>query len=37
MTQRTEHGAALAATLTAFVIWGFLPLIFNIWGQSKNS
>jgi len=32
MTQRTEHGMGLAAALTAFGIWGFLPLYFHLIG-----
>jgi len=32
MTQRTEHGMGLAAALSAFGIWGFLPLYFHLIG-----
>ncbi|MEJ2347511.1 MAG: hypothetical protein P8090_19390, partial [Gammaproteobacteria bacterium] len=32
MTQRTEHGTGLAAALSAFGIWGFLPLYFHLIG-----
>ncbi len=32
MTQRTEHGVGLASALTAFCIWGFLPLYFHLIG-----
>jgi chloramphenicol-sensitive protein RarD len=32
MTQRTEHGIGLASALTAFCIWGFLPLYFHLIG-----
>ena len=32
MTQRTEHGLGLAAALTAFGLWGFLPLYFHLIG-----
>ncbi|MBI1422113.1 MAG: EamA family transporter RarD [Gammaproteobacteria bacterium] len=32
MTQRTEHGMGLAAALTAFAIWGFLPLYYHLIG-----
>jgi chloramphenicol-sensitive protein RarD len=32
MTQQTEHGIGLAAALTAFSLWGFLPLYFNLIG-----
>lgn len=32
MTQQAERGMGLAAALTAFCIWGFLPLYFHLIG-----
>jgi len=32
MTQQTERGMGLAAALTAFGIWGFLPLYYHLIG-----
>lgn len=36
MTQRTEHGLGLAAALTAFGFWGFLPLYFHLIGPQVS-
>lgn len=36
MTQQTERGMGLAAALTAFGIWGFLPLYFHLIGPQVS-